>query len=271
MKSQIGLEIGTIPLTPQGSGKGIATEPLLPLSVPLNSGEKMKFKKLSMLFVSGLLLLDRPTKAAIVFDPVVGTGAFSLVPNGGFESGLTGWSDQRGQSQGRGSFSTGGVVAIDGHDMAWSRPNLSFTGPGFTVGTIVSVVPNATYVLSGYLYAGECTNAGYSVAIDVYDSAYTTQYAVVKAVSGDPRIQFVYSEFTVPAFQSQLYVRLLRENQVTAGQRGYYDDVAITPIALFSPPVSSIPEPSSSLALFGISGGAMIHRRRKVHVTDMKL
>ncbi|MEZ6094844.1 MAG: hypothetical protein R3C03_11520 [Pirellulaceae bacterium] len=221
------------------------------------------------------LFVDK-TKADIIFDPIVGTGTYTLLNNGGFELGIAGWADNLGQSQGRGTFETGGAVNIVGAESAFSHPNFSFNGPGFTTNQIVTVVPNESYVVSGYVYTGDLSNPNDAPRLDVIDIANTTQFTNVSSIGSEGRTQFLFATFTVPSTENQVLVRLLRDGAVTAGERAYYDDIALTLASEFVAP-TTVPEPSSfavvamsMVAIYGIRQGRTNHAVDGVQKTRIR-
>jgi hypothetical protein len=100
--------------------------------------------------LAALACLSVPGLAAggFVFNPVSGTGAFNLIPNGSFENRLSGW----GPTGGLGNFGHASSEAYLGTYSARGQPASAFCGAGFAlVSDAVALNQGTTYVLSAFI------------------------------------------------------------------------------------------------------------------------
>ncbi|MEA2709960.1 MAG: hypothetical protein QOF78_2561, partial [Phycisphaerales bacterium] len=187
--------------------------------------------RLCFAFVASLVTLSvTNARADVLVNPVVGTGNYALLPNGGFEAGLTNWNIEAQYHPG--DYVASQDISIAGSWVAKSVPGTSFSGYGFTRGQLYPFVGGQQYVISGYIDASRAAPSDNSY-VDAFFSFVPGSQAV--AVSGEPRLQFVYSTFTAPSTQSH-WVRLVRDNNVDVGHYTYFDEIAVTPASQFVPP-----------------------------------
>jgi hypothetical protein len=177
--------------------------------------------------------------ATNIYDPVLGTGKFNLVPNGGFETGAT--TPQWGAGAGSGVGGFGGFVistnAFDGHYSAASQsdfPTLS-NGAGYAwQQTIMGLTPGSIYVLSGYFNTVDLTNGNLYLDMDGIPGNPTPGFSGISPTNNPSGWFFSYQDFL--ANSSTMTVRMVRDQYFnTLLGDGYIDDVAITPVSQFVP------------------------------------
>lgn len=158
-----------------------------------------------------------------------GTGNWTVVPNGGFEMGdLSEWT--------RRSTPSGGFEASDDQAAVGAQAAKAVAsaigGEGFTLeSTPVAVVEGRQYVLSGFFHAEDVSSG--KLYIDLTDAPFEVN---VLSESGLPGWQFAWGTFTVTDEFESVIVRTVRGGPVTAGEHGYFDEIAVTPASQFLPP-----------------------------------
>jgi hypothetical protein len=173
------------------------------------------------------------------FDDSV--ASYSLVSNGDFEShsgsSLSSWSDYTGGLQGwdnRAAYSGGASLGL--LDQTWSN-----TGAGVATVQSVSVTHRSWYVLSGYIH--NAISGGGNAYLDLADVSFTqadggSGDCTSSSTSGHGDWQFVYCEFYVPNGTHSVTVRTVTDATIHVGSYVWFDEVALTPSASFSPPES---------------------------------
>ncbi|MBV5344039.1 MAG: hypothetical protein JZU63_00095, partial [Rhodoferax sp.] len=172
-----------------------------------------------------------PVTPPVSFTDQTLDGNWNTLPNGGFESGLTGWTAQGGPGGGpvNGTFATSNEFHILGAASARSQPIIDFSGPGFAIYQDVAVIPGKTYVLSGFTYVPVAgPEAHFRLDVD---------WALLEVYASGPngQWQFNYAKFKGPA-DSNARIRVVEDNIVHKPDVGYFDEVAVTPLELFHPP-----------------------------------
>jgi hypothetical protein len=167
--------------------------------------------------------------------------SYSLVTNGGMEahagSVMSSWTDATGGLQGydsRAAYSGSGSMGL--LDQAWVN-----AGAGVASYQNVSVSHGSWYVLSGYIYNDAI--GGGNAYLDLADASYTQAdggsgdcSSVSSTGHGD--WQFVHCEFYVPNGTHSVRVRTVTDGSYSAGSYVWFDEVALTPSASFTPPES---------------------------------
>src|SRR5262245_60097836 len=103
----------------------------------------MKRTVARLCLVVALLASKASANPFYMLRPDLGTGSFTLVNNGSFETGdTTGWS-----SGGPGSFVASNDQAFGGAFSAKAVPSGNFNGAGFALAQTVPVLPNTEYIL----------------------------------------------------------------------------------------------------------------------------
>ena len=179
------------------------------------------------------------TRLSGPFDDSV--ASYSLISNGDMESysgsTLSSWTDGTGGLQGydsRAAYSGSGSCGL--LDQTWTN-----TGSGVAMYQSVSVSHRSWYVLSGYIYNG--ISGGGNAYLDLADASYTqadggSGDCTSVSSSGHGDWQFVYCEFYVPSGTHSVTVRTVTDSTINAGSYAYFDEVALTASASFSPPES---------------------------------
>jgi hypothetical protein len=181
-----------------------------------------------------------------VIDPIVGTGTFTLVPNGGFETGSL--MPQWGGFGGIGDF-IASTNAIDGQYCAKTDTNspTPASGSGYAIyQTISGFTPGATYVLSGYLRTDGLPNGDLYLDMNDIPNDPAPGYFGISASNNLPGWFFSYQTFVANA--ATMTVRMVRDayfNNLSGA--GYIDDVAITPVNQFVPPQSAFEGPATNV------------------------
>ncbi len=176
----------------------------------------------------------------VIREPFCTVGTYNLVANGGFESGLSGW-----QAAGQfGNFALGaGLVGASG---AQTHTIATVSGPGYAIIRNVPVTPGRTYVMSGYFNTGQL--AGGFLYLDLNDVAWEPgppapfRPSIRLGMLADIGVsgwQFVYEPVTIPNGVSQVTIRVVRDGGCIPGEIANVDEVAFTPIELFTPPVAA--------------------------------
>ena len=196
--------------------------------------------------ILGLLLaalVATPARAAHTltgpFDDTV--ASYTTVTNGTMEthSGtvLGTWVDYYSGKLGydsRGPYAGSGAAGL--LDQSWSH-----TGAGVALQQTVSVTRGASYVLSGYVY--NAIVGGGNAYLDLADQSYAqadggSGDCGSLSTSGAATWQFVYCQFTASSSSSSVTVRTVVDGTVNPGSYAFFDQVALTPAASFSPPES---------------------------------
>ena len=218
---------------------------------------------LTLLVLLSALKLSADAAEVIVLSPIEGTGSYNLVPNGDFDSGIGGWS--RINTEPYGLMSWDGVNGFNGIGSITTDATIPRTGPGFAYQRqITGLNPAETYVLSA-AFNVDSIDAG-QLYVDMTD-----------AIGGDTGYRpdvlgfkpdgwfFTYNTFTPNG--TTAIVRVIRDrygNDLDPG--GFVDEIAVTPLAAFSAPVTAVPEPASvgGLALAAVVIATRRLRRRRL-------
>lgn len=185
-------------------------------------------------------------------------GYWTDVTSGGFETGLSPWSVI---TPSRGTMEASTQTDYAGNASVKINALTTFTGPGYGIGQTISVTAGQTYVLSGFLQQGTITTG--RIYLDFCDVGWENE--VHFAVSSTPKAawQFAYGTVTIPVGVTSVYLRLVHDLNVIAGQYAYVDEIALTPIASFVAPVP-VPE-VSSLWCLGLVLGCLVCRKAIAH------
>jgi hypothetical protein len=185
--------------------------------------------------ITALLLTARGYSQVLRGPFVPGSGQYSIIPGGDFETGdMAGWADSAGGQPG--AFTATKAAAFAGGYGAQSTVTTSGVGAGFGAGRLVEVQPGQTYILSAFFITEHVRGRLY---VDLGDVSFEPHMGTSGGVGGDPQVaqwQFAYAAFTVPADVLGVRVRLSHDSVFTPGDYGYVDDVAITPVAQFRLP-----------------------------------
>lgn len=175
---------------------------------------------------------------------VPGSGTYALVPGGSFENGLPPGTEDIGALLGliRPSSSLSQV----GSWSAVTETPVDFNGAGYALGIApVSVLPGQQYVLSGFLNASALLNTTEmsSIYLDLNDVLNEINIGLWSVNTGfpflgEPEWVFVWGIYVPPSGTTFVRIRLVRDGKCFAGEQGYFDEVALTPIESFIPPVA---------------------------------
>jgi hypothetical protein len=224
------------------------------------------FHRLSVLAAAGsavfLLAPTAPARAqTFISAPFDNLGTQTLVPNGDFENGLTGWSIFNSMV----TFTTSNVNPLVGVSSVRGTITTPFSGAGSALfQTVSGLTPGATYVLSAFFNTSNL-NPLADAYIDLGDIAGEPQVGLPGGVIAT---QFGFATFIAPG--NSVTVRFVVDATgatVPAGSFATADNIAVTPLASFVPvnaAASAAPEPGT-LALLGLTGlplGGMMIRRR---------
>jgi hypothetical protein len=213
----------------------------------------------------------------IVYNPMPGTGTWTLLPNGDFEipgaggspSGWTPW-----ETQPRGTFQTSSTVSYSGTYSARATATTSFGPPdvvGYSNATAgIRIQANKEYVLSGF-FNTEHFHFG-DIYLDLGDLGAHTLDFNMGATNSTPGWQFVYQQFTLPTntdntdpfWTDLIRVRTVQDEYGIPGANyGYIDLVALTPADQFVAP-TPIPEPALLLSVSALAmvGWRVVRKRR---------
>ena len=102
-----------------------------------------------------------------------------------------------------------------------------------------TVTPGQVYVLSGMVLAEP--GAGGSAYLDLGDGSFEPGRGPsgVLAAMGVTQTQFIYAAFLVPADQTEVFVRVVRDGfagLTVPGKSVWFDEIAVTPLSQFRPP-----------------------------------
>jgi hypothetical protein len=224
-----------------------------------------------VLALIGCLLFGNGTaQANFIVGPVTG-GVWTTVANGGFETNTSGWS----LIGTAGNASVTSTPALYGARSGALTTTTSFSGPGYAIRrTISGLTVGQEYVLSGFLDARQLTSG--DLYIDLGDQPNNVLDPTVWAPIGQSG--FGWQKFT--AWSTSVNVRVVRDSNyinspiggskstnpggpVVVGQKGFFDEIAITHISSFKAP-TAVPEPSSLACVGGlVSGLSVLSRRRR--------
>ena len=220
----------------------------------------MQFSPIKLLFflVLQVALLNSTRGSAIEGPFVHGSGNWTTLPNGSFETGdISQWTDL---TFGKGSFSATSEIAFDEVFSAQAIPFAPFSGAGFALAQTVPVSGGQDYVLSGFTHTGNLS-AG-QIRLDINGVSFDPfPFADI----GISEWQFIWDTVSVPSGVNSVTVRLVRDgNGVTPDEIAFFDEIAFTPIGSFTAP-TVIPEPSVMVLLvgMGIFPVLLFNRRRQ--------
>jgi hypothetical protein len=224
------------------------------------------FHRQSVLATAGsavfLLTLTAPTRAqTFISAPFDNLGTQTLVPNGDFESGLTGWSIFNSTV----TFTTSNANPLVGANSVRGTITTPFSGPGSALfQTVSGLTPGATYVLSAFFNTSNLTPLA-DAYVDLGDIVGEPQVGLPGGVLAT---QFSFATFIAPG--DSVTVRFVVDATgatVPAGSFATADNIAITPLASFISPnavASAAPEPGT-LSLLCLTAlplvGVAIRRR----------
>ena len=195
--------------------------------------------------------------AVIIGNSSCGSGNYTLVPNGSFEGGITGWSNPFS----KGSWASSSAEACVGNDSAISVPNQNFTGSGFAMQrTVTGLIGGDQYVLSGFFNVEGVANA--EVYIDLNDILGEPNLFNSSGHQGESGWFFAHETFTAPG--SSVTVRLVMDLDVLTTDVAFIDEVAITPLAQFQAAQggNAVSEPAA-LGLIAAGLGLLGFARRR--------
>jgi len=193
-----------------------------------------------------------------------GSGTYTPSMGGDFEpdNSLSFWGFQGGWAQG--DIARSAAAAQRGSRGATMTRVATFTG--YAQGQLVGgTVPGAQYVLSGFFKPKTVWENGY-IGMDVFSGA--SEYRAV-GISGltnahEDKWYFGWTTFTAnhPSVVIRVFNSVTNANLVVPGSAlTYWDDIAVTPLADFSPP-DAVPEPVTLTGLLcGL--GALLARQRE--------
>jgi len=186
------------------------------------------------------------------------SGHYTVVPGGDFESAKSvsseGWT---------GYFSfTGSAVFQISSELPYHGTNslkslvrivTSQSNPQFqSLQRTVDLRERESYVLSAFFHTAAMSGSMY---VDLADARFEPRGAgtidPVRAEGGIHAWQFSWAIFTIPSSVTNVIVRLKHEGFSRVGEYGYVDDIAVTPLQEFVPPVPiTSQEPSLQLGIF---------------------
>ena len=111
-------------------------------------------------------------------------------------------------------------------------------GHGFALLQTISVTPGQRYVLSGLMQASELTSGSLYLDLNDVDWYNGTDLQIHFDISRDGW-QFFSEAFTVPSTVNSITARIVRDGTNVAGEPFFADEIALTPIDQFAPPVFS--------------------------------
>jgi hypothetical protein len=176
-----------------------------------------------------------------------GTETTTLIPNGDFENGTTG-------------FSVGGDATVgapfNAPNPASTVGSLAFQANNGSFSTLSPVIltPGTQYILSGYLW----DSAGFT-GVQIQDNVGTLSTTPIELFEGDGNPYFVYSDpINGSDFPNGLKITASGSQLLTPFHSSQIDNIAVTPLAQFAPVT---PEP----AILGTTliGGLLLLRRSR--------
>jgi len=223
-----------------------------------------------LLLKLGSFLLAAPLAFSATFltGPFVpGSGNYTLVPNGDFESDIRPtWIHFANDHDG--NFINTTEQAYAGNQSAKAVPEENFTGYGWAEYQVAPLIEGERYVLSGFFLRTHLP-ALYIDMFDIFDDP------EVRPPVNPDEWQFGYKEFIAPP--GTLGIRLVfdggppgsgEEVEVTPNDTGYLDNIAITLASEFVPPTVApkpVPDAGSGTALaLGLALGAVAFGRRSL-------
>ena len=180
-------------------------------------------------------MISLPSTAAaqphIVRDPVPGAGSWTLVENGDFETGsMDRWRDF---DPSKGVFRTSDTESFAGGFSAVTVGARDGSGPGYSsLATPVETVIGETYVLSAFMHRGNVAEG--AMYLDLSDVPSDPHVSVCLDVDG-----WHFGWRTWVADRTSVTVRIVRDSSWSVDDAAYFDEVALTPLAEFSPPDST--------------------------------
>jgi hypothetical protein len=200
---------------------------------------------------------------ASVSAPFSTLGNQTLVPNGDFENGLTGW----GFFNSTVTFTPTTENPLFGTTSARGTINSPFAGPGAAIVQIITgLTPGETYVISAFINASQLTPLA-KTYVDMNDIFADPEVIVL---GGTPTTQFTYAPFV--ANSDSMMLRFVVDGAgpdlLPTGSFATADNIAVTPLADFIPvnsAASAAPEPGTLalLAMGGVLGIPAVRRARR--------
>lgn len=208
-----------------------------------------------------LAVVPRAEAQTVISGPFSSFGSQTVIPDGDFESGLSGWGTVGSVV----TFSSSTAGPLFGTTSALGTITTPFAGAGAAITHQVNgLTIGTTYVLSAFFNTANL-NPLAKAYVDLSDIAGDLDPGMMGGASG---MQFAYAPFvaTGTSVTVRFVVDVPGATQVPAGSFATVDNIAVTPSTAFSPAVAAAvagPEPSAIALLAVVALGVMTRRFKK--------